>query len=211
MAHAFCACKIDRRSDVELMSSTPGVDAGRTEAISCAQRFWSSTRASLIAPNATIHHRMALTVDIPGRDPLSLEHLLLDQNGTLTDRGVLIDGVSETLVRVKKCLEPHLLSADTFGTLDQLADQLDIDARRVNSGAEKLTFLEALGRGRCVAIGNGANDEPMLQAAALGIAVIGPEGAAASALRAADVICRSIVEALDLLLDARLLVATLRI
>jgi soluble P-type ATPase len=50
----------------------------------------------------------------------------------------------------------------------------------------------------------------MLAAAALGIAVVGPEGAAGAAVRAADVVCASIVDALDLLLDERLLVATLR-
>jgi soluble P-type ATPase len=50
----------------------------------------------------------------------------------------------------------------------------------------------------------------MLAAAALGIAVLGPEGAGATALRAAAVVCRSAVEALDLLLDERALAATLR-
>lgn len=153
---------------------------------------------------------MALSLNIPGREPLLLRHLLLDQNGTLTDRGVLIDGVARQLTRLRERLEPHLLSADTFGTLDQLARDLQIDAHRVKTGADKLDFLKDLGGGACVAIGNGANDEPMLAAAALGIVVIGPEGAAASALRAADVVCGSIGQALDLLLDERLLVATLR-
>lgn len=50
----------------------------------------------------------------------------------------------------------------------------------------------------------------MLRAARLGIAVIGPEGAASGAIMAADLVCRSVTEALDLLLDERLLVATLR-
>ena len=71
-------------------------------------------------------------------------------------------------------------------------------------------IVDRLGAAGCVAIGNGANDVPMLERAALGIAVIGPEGASGRALAAADVVCRSVVEALDLLLDPRLLVATLR-
>jgi soluble P-type ATPase len=50
----------------------------------------------------------------------------------------------------------------------------------------------------------------MLAAAALGIAVLGPEGASSTALRAADVVCPSILHALDLLLDDRALAATLR-
>ena len=50
----------------------------------------------------------------------------------------------------------------------------------------------------------------MLQEAALGIAVLGPEGLAAEALLAADVVVASIEDALDLLLRPHRLVATLR-
>ena len=87
---------------------------------------------------------MPLTVEIPGRETLVLDHLLLDQNGTLTDRGELIDGVAERLALVKADLHPHLLSADTFGTLEQLSRELDIKAHRVRTGAEKQRFLARL-------------------------------------------------------------------
>ena len=59
-------------------------------------------------------------------------------------------------------------------------------------------------------MGNGANDAAMLDAAALGVAVIGPEGAAGAAVRVADVVCGSVLGALDLLHDERALRATLR-
>jgi soluble P-type ATPase len=153
---------------------------------------------------------VTLTVEIPGRETLTLHHLLIDQNGTLTDRGELIDGVAERLAQVKAELQPHLLSADTFGTLDQLAVELDIETHRIRTGAEKQCFLEGLGRQGCVAIGNGRNDEPMLHAANLRIVVLGPEGTSIAAMMAADIVCGSILHALDLLLDTRLLVATLR-
>jgi hypothetical protein len=42
------------------------------------------------------------------------------------------------------------------------------------------------------------------------IAVIGPEGAAIATLAVADIVCLSIGDALELLLDDRALVATLR-
>ena len=153
---------------------------------------------------------MPLTVEIPGRETLVLHHLLLDQNGTLTDRGELIDGVAERLARVKADLRPHLLSADTFGTLEHLSTELDIEAHRVTTGAEKQRFLARLVPHGCVAIGNGTNDERMLRAATLGIVVLGPEGTSTAAMMAAHVVCGSILHALDLLLDTRLLVATLR-
>lgn len=153
---------------------------------------------------------MALSLDIPGRPRLALEHLLLDQNGTLSNRGTLIDGVASRLTRVRERLQVHVLSADTFGTLDELAHELGIEAHRISTGAEKRAFLHAVGPRRCAAIGNGNNDVAMLDAAALGIAVIGPEGASTAAVAAADVVCGSVLDALELLLDERVLVATLR-
>jgi soluble P-type ATPase len=59
-------------------------------------------------------------------------------------------------------------------------------------------------------VGNGANDVDMLAEAALGIAVLGSEGLAVPALIAADVLAASIDEALELLLNPKRLVATLR-
>jgi len=56
----------------------------------------------------------------------------------------------------------------------------------------------------------GANDEAMLRLAVLGIAVIGSEGAATSAVLAADIVCGSILDALDLLLDEQSLASTMR-
>jgi soluble P-type ATPase len=153
---------------------------------------------------------VGITVDIPGRSPLQLEYVLCDLNGTLTDRGSLIEGAARRLGQVSERLEVHLLSADTFGTLDALATELAVSARRVTAGDEKLAHLERLGAQRCIAIGNGNNDVTMLRAAALGIAVTGPEGASPAAWAAADVVCGSINDALDLLLDDRTLVATLR-
>lgn len=153
---------------------------------------------------------MTVTIDIPGRPSLEIEHLLLDLNGTLTNRGALIDGVAGRLSRIERQLNLHALSADTFGTLDELASELHISAQRISSGVEKRAFLEALGPQHCAAIGNGTNDVSMLSAAALGIAVVGPEGASVAALTAADIVCRSVLEALDLLLDERAMVATLR-
>jgi soluble P-type ATPase len=62
----------------------------------------------------------------------------------------------------------------------------------------------------CATVGNGNNDVEMLTEAALGIVVLGREGTSPRALMAADLIAQSITEALDLLLDAQALNATLR-
>lgn len=151
-----------------------------------------------------------IKLQIPGEEPLVLEFLLLDVNGTLSNRGDLIEGVRERLSGLQALLKPLLLSADTFGSLEEIAAGLSIEARRAASSEEKVAVLHALGAGRCVAVGNGRNDAGILAEAALGIAVIGPEGASSEALAAADLTCRSVLEALDLLIEPRALIATLR-
>lgn len=153
---------------------------------------------------------MPLTVAIPGRAAIDVEFLLLDVNGTLSDRGTLIDGVADRLDALRGRLEARLLSADTFGSLDAISRRLALPAHVAPSGADKVAILRELGADRCVAIGNGANDVRLLSEAALGIAVLGPEGASAEALAACDLVCRSILDALDLLCEPRALAATLR-
>jgi P-type E1-E2 ATPase len=152
---------------------------------------------------------VALSLDIPGSDPLRLDYLLLDVNGVLTHRN-LIAGVEERLGRLREALDARLLSADTFGGLDAIAARLGLEAARVSRGEEKLAYVERLGAERCAAIGNGANDAAMLEAARLGFAVVGREAASAATLRAADVVCGSVLDALDLLARPDALAATLR-
>jgi soluble P-type ATPase len=67
-----------------------------------------------------------------------------------------------------------------------------------------------LGAAQVAAVGNGANDEGMLRAAAVGIAVIQQEGTAVATLCAADVVVPDIRAALDLLIEPQRLIATLR-
>jgi P-type E1-E2 ATPase len=151
-----------------------------------------------------------LHVPIPGRDALALEHLVLDVNGTLTDRGALIDGAAPRLDALRATLALHVLSADTYGTAEEVAARAGAAFRRVSRGEEKRAYVDRLGATGVAAIGNGANDAAMLGAVALGIAVVGPEGAAAAALAAADVVTGSILAALDLLIEPTALAATLR-
>jgi P-type E1-E2 ATPase len=150
------------------------------------------------------------TFRIPGVGELELAHLVLDLNGTLSDRGELIDGVATRLAGLARDLELHLVTADTLGTADRLARSLPVSVTRISTGQDKAELVGRLGAARTAAIGNGANDAAMLRAAALGIAVVGPEGASGSAVAAADVVCRSIDDALALLEDERSLASTLR-
>lgn len=153
---------------------------------------------------------MSVRISVPGAGTLELEHVIMDLNGTLTNRGALIADARPRILRLSAQAQIHFVSADTFGTLGDLARSLQIDPVRVSTGHEKLRYLNELGANRCAVVGNGANDMLALTEAALGIVVIGPEGASARALQAADCVCTDIVTALDLLLEPQALSATLR-
>jgi soluble P-type ATPase len=56
-------------------------------------------------------------ITIPSRGLLRLQYLVLDVNGTIALDGRLLRGVSERLERLRKSLEPWLVSAETQGTL----------------------------------------------------------------------------------------------
>ena len=154
-----------------------------------------------------------ITADIPGLAVLELEHLVLDFTGTLARDGVLRDGVAPWLKELSQGLRVHVVTADTFGRARSALDGLPLELEILASGGEaaaKRQRVVALGARRCAAMGNGANDALMLQAAALSIAVVGGEGASTEALRAAQVAVRDPCDGLDLLLQPRRLVATLR-
>jgi soluble P-type ATPase len=154
-----------------------------------------------------------ISIDIPDFGRLEIEHVVLDYNGTLAVDGELIPGVLERFERLAPHCELHVVTADTFGRVADTLAQAPCSIRILKPGAQdraKLQFVEELGAARTVAIGNGRNDRLMLAAAALGIAVMLDEGVASATLAAADVLVKSIHDALDLLLEERRLVATLR-
>lgn len=155
-----------------------------------------------------------LQFDIPGYGALRLEHLVLDYNGTLACDGILIDGARERLGALSSQLKIHVITADTFGKVKSALVGIPCELTILppeNQDAGKLAFVQRLGCDKTVCIGNGRNDRLMLEAAALGIALIQREGAAGKTLMAADVVVTSVLEALDLLIHPLRLVATLRV
>lgn len=151
-----------------------------------------------------------IRIEIPGAPTIQLEHLILDVNGTLTLEGELLDGVEPRIKALKELVAVQLASADSFGTLAQVAARLGVASVSAPDAASKLHLVEQRGAARTAHVGNGANDVPALQSAALGIAICGTEGLSGAALFAADLVYVSINDALDALLDPRRLTATLR-
>jgi len=154
-----------------------------------------------------------ISIEIPGFGKLDLAHVVVDYNGTLALDGLLLPGVGEALAELARQIRIHVVTADTFGLAEQQLMGLPValTIMPVASQAEaKARFVSQLGADSVVAIGNGRNDWKMLSVAAVGIALVQREGAAAETLVNADVVTVSILDAIDLLRNPRRLVATLR-
>lgn len=154
-----------------------------------------------------------ITLNIPGYGELRLKNIVLDFNGTMAKDGMLLPGVEERLNLLAEHLNVYVLTADTFGRAQEACRNINCTIQVLHGeigGTEKEAFVRELGADETVAVGNGNNDALMLKCSALGILVIGPEGATVRSLQAADVVVQSITEGLDLLLNTKRLIATLR-
>lgn len=154
-----------------------------------------------------------IQVIIPGQGTLNVEVLVLDFNGTIALDGQMLESVKDSLIRLSTHLEIHILTSDTYGTVIKQCEKLPVQVKVLESlvhTKEKANYLNLFGSRQTVAIGNGANDELMLEHAHLGIAVIGCEGASTRTLLAADIVVHKIEDALGLLLETQRLKATLR-
>jgi P-type E1-E2 ATPase len=156
---------------------------------------------------------LLIEIEIPGFVTFRFQNLVLDVNGTIAKDGQLIEGVHELLNELRSRLDIHLITADTNSTQSVIDKALNLTAVRIppqNQVKAKLDYVEQLGANFVAAIGNGANDADMLERAALGIAIIGPEGSAVKTLLKADIVVSDIRSALELLLRPKRLIATLR-
>src|SRR5579863_5181050 len=151
-----------------------------------------------------------IQVDIPPRGWVELRHAVFDVNGTLALDGEPVPGVVDRLKALANVLSLHALTAGTHGNLAELEHLLGIPLQVITSGDEKTRYVEQLGPEHVIAFGNGVNDTGMLRLAAIGVAILGGEGVAISSLQAADVLVLSPVDAIDLVLNSKRLVATLR-
>lgn len=153
-----------------------------------------------------------LTIQIPGRDELNINHLILDYNGTIAEDGSLLPGVAPRLELLSRTLSIYVITADTHGTAAKNCNGLPIQVLTyptVNVGTIKAEEALKLANG-VACIGNGFNDIQMADACALSICVIGSEGCCGTLLSHSDVIVTSILDALDLLIKPDRLRATLR-
>ena len=154
-----------------------------------------------------------IIINVPGAGEINLKHVVFDVNGTLAVDGKLLPSIVDLLEDLREHLNIHLLTADTHGKQIEIDEQLNLEAVRVQAGDEmrqKAEYINHLGANQTAAVGQGANDGLMLEAARIGICVISAEGTALDTLLKADLVVPDITSALEILLNPTRLKASLR-
>jgi soluble P-type ATPase len=154
-----------------------------------------------------------LKLEIPGRGVFEFENIVLDLNGTLSVDGKIYRKVKDKINLLAKKAKIYVLTADTRGQARQTLGKLNTEIVLLssdNTSREKAEFIHTIGANRTVAIGNGYNDHLMVREAALGLCIIGKEGASAETVKRSDVILQDVLDALDFLLRPLRSKATLR-
>lgn len=152
-------------------------------------------------------------IKIPEFKDLEVDRIVFDLNGTIACDGHLTAGVTAGINKLAEDFKIYVLTADTFGTAETLLADLNAELEVIDtdSGSEyKYNFVKKMDSSRVIAVGNGNNDVEMLKEAELGIAVIGPEGAAFNAMQNADLVVKDIIDVLDIIAKPRRLKASLR-
>jgi len=152
-------------------------------------------------------------INIPNFDTFELKHVVCDYNGTIAKDGILIDTVAGLFERLSENYTLHVITADTFGSVKAQLSGFDVTIKILSSRdhtQEKADYISLLGASSCVSLGNGNNDAKMLEISAIGIAIIGDEGCAKDSMLASDIIVKNITDGLELTVNTKRLIATLR-
>jgi soluble P-type ATPase len=144
-----------------------------------------------------------ILIQRPGEEPLEIEFILLDFEGTLVQDRRVHPKAKDKINLLSKRTKIYILTKGEEERIGEILKKLEVEMIYLKEGeasGRKLDLLRQLGAKRSVAIGNGVDDAPMMEEAALGICILGKEGASAEVLKKADVIMTNIIDALDFLL-----------
>ncbi|WP_198005239.1 HAD family hydrolase [Methanothermococcus okinawensis] len=148
-------------------------------------------------------------INIPNYKNINAKTVVFDLNGTLAEDGIVDYETKKLLHKLNKMYNIVVLTADTFGTIKKEFEGYDdITIEIIKNTEEKMN--KAKKYTPYIGIGNGNNDVEMLKNAELGIAVIGKEGCSVKALLSSDIVVNDIKDAINLLLNEKRLIATLR-
>lgn len=152
-----------------------------------------------------------MTYDIPGLGQLEIKTIILDLNGTLSVAGKVPEGVKEQLAKLKsKGFKVLFFTGNTRNDADELAASLGIGWRLAKTAEDKRDLALELEPESCASIGNGLIDLELMKIVKLRIITLQAEGAHVQTMQSSDIVVPNINDALELFLDEKRLIATLR-
>ena len=152
-----------------------------------------------------------MNYDIPGYGKIEIKTLILDLNGTLSVAGKVPDGVREQLEQLKTMgFKVLFFTGNTRNDADDLAANLNIEWKLANTAAEKRDLAMEMQPETCAAIGNGLIDLELMKVVKLRILTLQAEGIHVQTMLVSDIVVPSINDALDLFIEEKRLIATLR-
>ncbi|AEA33515.1 HAD family hydrolase [Hippea maritima] len=143
----------------------------------------------------------------------NFKYIISDYTGTLSEHSKLIPCVKEKIHKLKNRFEGIIvLTADTMGSAEKELSNLNIELKILNENTaiQKREFIESLGAENCIALGNGNNDIEMFKVAGLSLAIVNKDGCNAKLIQHADLVFNSICDALDALINSKILISLLR-
>ena len=152
-------------------------------------------------------------IEIPNFKNIEILNIVCDYNGTIAKDGIVLPQVKALFQELSKQYKVFVITADTFGSVASQLEGFGVSIKILSSTDhtnEKAEFIKELEEENSIAIGNGNNDALMIKNAGIGIAVLGDEGCAKETLMNADIVCKDSIDALELILQPKRLIATLR-
>ena len=174
--------------------------------------------------------KRGIEIKIPGfwEETNRIKVVFSDYTGTLSLEGKLIQGVKKRLRKLAKMVHIYVVTSDTRGTAERelraVLGPEHLTIKKLNGSkphdVQKLEYLnkiiqeKKLTKQEVAVFGNGRNDQKWLEAImrpkGLAIAVDVGEGCAIVAMTSATIFVSDINNGLDLLLDPKCSIATLR-
>lgn len=148
---------------------------------------------------------------VPGVGDIEINTLVFDLNGTISNRGKVIDGVAERLKNLKNAgFRLIMITSDQRGLGENTAKVLGMEYYHAETSTDKEKIILTLDPLTTAAFGNARVDIGMFHHARVSIACIEGEGIHAEIFRFADILVKSVNDALDLFLDQDSFISTMK-
>ena len=144
-----------------------------------------------------------ISIQRPCQNHLEIDFILIDFEGTLASDRRVHPKAKDKINLLSRRTKIYILTKEKKELVEEALKKVKAEIIYLIEGEasqQKLDLLRQLGATRTVAIGNGADDAPMMEEAGLSICVMSKEGTSAEALKNANLLFMDILDALDFLL-----------